>query len=348
MIDKIIKANSIDLSCNNPIPINLEPLSPINHSSKNSKSSSFIDINPQKTKNNLISNILFPFDDSNRRNAHKYLENYSAIKPEINKNLLKFLQQQRKHSQSFQNKSEIRAPSPENGHQFGILNRFLNANERNLEAIYGKNEININSLSHIIERNITKTYLPINVNKTRKVMVPVGNVNGFEEKKRSFSTKKLDCKTQRHDEAKLERIFSTILKKKRNLDEISLNIRSKIEQKKNYKKVFINPKDHFFQEFDRTKQYYEQFDVLKGKSIKRHKEKIHEIMVEKYLKKRKTKEISMDSKQTRLKDKNLEEFQKVLSKIQGIKGEKAEREVKFTKLDENTRNFTSSFSILKG
>ena len=221
MFERIVKSKDVDLTSNS---MHNDPYPPLNNSPIPRKSNYSTDSDhetpsiPLPKTSNIVNKILFPYDDSeSRRNAHKYLENYTSIKPDINKNLLTFLHHnptfftplKPSHDKPISHLS-IRDKSPikpltktqsflikpakpkvftSNPQHFNILNRFMNANERKIEAFYGKNDINIPSISRVVERNITKAYLPINVNKVWRTMVPAGHstMETIDEVKRSKS-----------------------------------------------------------------------------------------------------------------------------------------------------------------
>lgn len=98
MKEKVFKAKEIDFNEKNdkiPLNFNEEKEEKKRSSVSRSHSSSFINL-PLKKTNNIYSKILFPYDDGSRRNAHKYLENYSATKPDLNEDLLKYIKKKQK------------------------------------------------------------------------------------------------------------------------------------------------------------------------------------------------------------------------------------------------------------
>jgi len=354
MVDRIIIVQPINLLEKEVPQRNFSQKS--NIISQNSDNSILSQTFKPKNKN-LVSKILFPFEND-RRKADKYIENYSAIKPEINENLRKFIKSSHnsnpKRNLSANDSKEMRN-SPKrssrtafdhpNSLHFSILNQFLNANERKLAVFFGKKEMNITSISRIVDRNATKNYLPINVNKFRKSMIPAGHANGFLEEKKLGYMKKIDeyWKAQRHDEAKLDRIFDNILKKKWEVEEIEQVVKGKIENKGDLPSKLIDKKEEFWQKYRDAEKYYERFDGLKERFSERHREKIREYFHEKLeLKKTIKGNLSDEVVKERLKDRNYEEFQKKLTKI---KMEKKVQERKIAKFNEVPLRNRSSLSL---
>lgn len=300
-----------------------------------------------KTKN-IYSKILFPFDES-RRNAHKYLENYTSSRSEISPFLLKFLRSGKKSGEKTKENSSTSLENHPNSLHLSTLNRFLNNNQHRINAFFQEKTVNVPCLSRIVERNVTKNYFPINVNKTRKEMVPVGSCTGFytNKKKRSVSVHEFS-KTQRHDEAKLDRIFCTILKKKTELEEVQGKIQKKIQGKREIQeKLFKIPAEDegFWKEFYCAGQYYKEFQGKQEETKERYNERIENILINKYKRKKISNihgNLSVDRIKEKMKDKSMEKFQDILRKIQNNQEEKIK---KITKFQEHSLRNRSSFSL---
>lgn len=300
-----------------------------------------------KTKN-IYAKILFPFDES-RRNAHKYLENYTSSRSEISPFLLKYLRNSKKSCEKTKENSSVSLENHPNSLHLSTLNRFLNNNQHRITAFFQEKTVNVPCLSRIVERNVTKTYFPINVNKTRKEMVPVGNCSGFllKKKKRSVSVHEFS-KTQRHDEAKLDRIFCTILKKKAELQEVQEKIQRKIKGKREIDEKLskIQEGDQgFWKEFYCAGEYYKEFEEKQGERKERFGERIENLLINKYKRKKINNvhgNLSVDRVKEKMKDKNMDKFQDILKKIQKNQEENVK---KLTKFQENTLRNRSSFSL---
>lgn len=353
MIDRIFTAKPTNLLENDILDHQSHQS---NNLSQNSERSCLTHSVKANKTNLLYSKILFPYENE-RRKADKYIENYSAVKPEINENLRKFLKNSQQSSLKRNNSANIskdqrhsddRSASRKllehpNSLHFSILNQFLNSNERKINHFYGKDNLNISSISRIVERNVTKNYLPIDVNKFRKTMVPAGYADAFSRGKTQGSMRKLDdyWKIQKHDEAKLDKIFNNIYKKKREIEGIEKRVKGRVEEVRAVPARLIDGQDVFWEKFDNANRYYEEFTGLKEKFEQRHRKLLGEYFREKLqFKVFQRGSSSLEILKNRMKNNHFEKFETTLKKIETERNNQYKKNATFRPSEKNRSSFS--------
>lgn len=146
---------------------------------------------------------------------------------------------------------------------FSTTNNFFTGKQTNETQ-----NLDVTTLSRIAIRNSKKDKVPVNVNETRRAMVPAGHSQLpsiiLEENKAPPipENKKHELLRLRYDEAKLEKIIASTEQKKKEMKEVNEIVQKKLLDKMEYNREYFNKKDPYWKSFFDSKKMIQQTELI--------------------------------------------------------------------------------------